>query len=302
MRVVAGVIALVLSGGCWSSAAGILSPQLSPQAALDGLLASDRAFAAASRTTTVIPALTAMFAENVTMPGPGGLTSGRAAAADTLKANPANATGVLDWAPIRGGLSADGIHGFTYGYMTMMQPSGDMVPLKYLAYWVKQEGRWLVAAYKRRARPAGEVDAALRAPALPAQLQERLTSAAVMDAHRTSLIAAEQAFSDEAQRIGLGAAFTEYGLPDAMNMGGPDDRGFMFGNDNIGRNIGASEPTISSSVYWSTDSAIVASSGDLGVTFGFIRLHPKEGQAARPPVPFFTIWRKVNGVWRYIAE
>ncbi len=302
MRVAAGVVALILSGGCWSSAASILPPQSSPQVALDGLLAGDRAFAAASRTTTVIPALTAMFAEDVTVPGPGGLARGRAAVADALKANPANATGVLDWAPIRGGLSADGAHGFTYGYMTMTQPSGEVVPLKYLAYWVKRDGRWLVAAYKRRPRPAGEVDVTLRAPALPAQLEEPRSNAAAVDAHRTALIAEEQAFSDEAQRTGLGAAFTKYGLPDAMNMGGPDDRAFVFGNEHIGRNVGAGQPTNSSSVYWSAESAVVASSGDLGVTFGFIRLHPKEGEAARPPIPFFTIWRKVNGVWRYIAE
>lgn len=302
MRSIVLACVLCLSAGCWSSAASILPPTQSPQAALDALLEADRAFAAASRATTVIPALTAMFADDVVVPGPGGLTRGRAAVAEALTANAANTTGVLDWAPIRGGVSADGTHGFTYGYMSMTQPTGAVVPLKYLAYWVQRDGRWLVAAYKRRPRPAGDVDPTMRPPSLPAQWQAPERAPAVVAAHRESLIAAEQAFSDEAQQVGLTAAFTKYGLPDAMNMGGPDDRTFVFGNDNIGRSVGAGEPPAGSSVHWSADDALVASSGDLGVTFGFIRFQKTGDEAARPPIPFFTVWRKVDGVWRFIAE
>ena len=46
--------------------------------------------------------------------------------------------------------------------------------------------------------------------------------------------------------------------------------------------------------------ALVASSGDLGVTVGYIRT--KDG--SRPPVPFFTVWRRDSPAspWRYIAE
>jgi hypothetical protein len=230
-----------------------------------------------------------------------GFARGIAAATEALRNNPDNLTGRLEWAPVRGGVSGDGLHGFTFGYMTLHKADGTTVPLKYLAYWIKRAGRWQVAAYKRRARPAGDVSAVVLPPALPAQIVPAATDSSQ---HLRSLIAAEQAFSDDAQRVGLGAAFTKYGSPDAMNMGGPADAAFVIGNDAIGRNIGAGGPTDSSPVSWSADSAIVASSGDLGITFGTIRTNAKGETAAQAPIPFFTIWRRdgPTSPWRYIAE
>ena len=105
--------------------------------------------------------------------------------------------------------------------------------------------------------------------------------------------------------IGIGAAFAKYGSADAMNMGGPNDAIFVMGADAIGKAVGGTEPSSTSPVNWSADSAIVASSGDLGVTFGYIRQNAPAGTSpAQPPVPFFTIWRRANPTapWRYVAE
>jgi hypothetical protein len=115
-------------------------------------------------------------------------------------------------------------------------------------------------------------------------------------------MAAEKAFSDEAQKIGIGAAFAKHGSADAMNMGGPKEPGFVIGAEAIGRAVGAGNPPDGSSVEWSADRVLVASSGDFGVTFGMIRFHkPEPGRPAA--VPFFTIWRRDGaGPWRYIAE
>ena len=44
-----------------------------------------------------------------------------------LRANPDNAGARLEWAPIRGGISADGQHGFTFGYMTVLAYVGALV-------------------------------------------------------------------------------------------------------------------------------------------------------------------------------
>ena len=75
-----------------------------------------------------------------------------------------------------------------------------------------------------------------------------------------------------------------------MDIGGPNDAIFVMGADAIGKAIGGSEPSSTSPVSWSADSAIVSSSGDLGVTFGYIRSNAPAGTApAQPPVPFFTI-------------
>jgi len=285
---------------------GVVLPSQSPQSVADELLAADRAASVAGAKTTVIPALTAMFAPDVAMQAPVvGFARGLAAATEALRGNPDNIDGRIEWLPVRSGISADGQHGFTFGFMTLRRPDGTTVPVKYLAYWVKRDGRWEVAAYKRRLRPAGDVNTTVLAPSLPAQLQPVASDAATLAGHRQSLIAAEQAFSDEAQMIGIGAAFAKYGSADAMNMGGPNDAIFVMGADAIGKAVGGTEPSSTSPVNWSADSAIVASSGDLGVTFGYIRQNAPAGTSpAQPPVPFFTIWRRANPTapWRYVAE
>ena len=284
----------------------VLSAQSStPRSVADELLAADRAASAASAKTTVIPGLTAMFAPDVIVQAPGvGFARGVAAATEALKANPDNAAGKIDWTPIRAGVSADGLHGFTFGYMTLRRPDGTTAPIKYLSYWVKRDGRWQVAAYRRRLRPAGEVSLAMMAPSLPSALVAPTTDRALLASIEKSLIAAEQGFSDEAQKIGLGAAFAKHGLPDAMNMGGANDAAFVIGAEAIGKAVGAGEPTDSSAVTWSAESAIVASSGDLGITIGYIRPKPTSAAPSPAPIPFFTIWRRASPTapWRYIAE
>ena len=298
------LLGLMLSAACWGASASV-QPAQSPQSVADELLAADRAASAASAKTTVIPGVTALFAPDVVMQAPGvGFARGVAAATASLRGNPDNITASLDWTPVRAGIAGDGQHGFTFGFMTLHKTDGTTVPLKYLAYWVKRDGRWQVAAYKRRPRPAGEVSTALLAPALPALVLSPSTDPDALANHSRSLTAAEQAFSDEAQRIGLGPAFVKHGSADAMNMGGPNDAGFVIGSDAIGKAIGAGQSTATSSVSWSADSVIVSSSGDLGVTFGYIRANVKEGEPQRPPIPFFTIWRRdgPTAPWRYIAE
>lgn len=262
--------------------------------AVEELLAADRAFAASA--TDMITTFGAMFADSVWLASQGRLAATRGEALDALRANPANAGARAEWTPIRGGVSGDGEHGFTFGYMTMTRADGTRVPLKYLSYWVRTANGWRVAAFKRRPRPDGPVSLALMPPSLP---QVNSAPGPVADTTRLGLQRAEQAFSDEAQRIGLGPAFARHGWPDAVNMGGPNDTAWVMGAANIGRGIGSD--TTGSPVAWSADRVMVASSGDLGITFGTIR---PNGQAGQPGVPFFTIWRRLGGrgPWRYIAE
>lgn len=281
-------------------APGQSAPAQTPQQAVDELLAADRAFAAAAAQTTVIPGLTPMFASDVIMPLPTGkFAHGMAEVVEGLKAVPDNAGGRLEWAPIRGGISGDGQQGFTFGFMTLHKADGTTAPLKYMTYWVKGANGWRAVAFKRARRPDGAVNSALMSPSLPATL---VAPAAISDATRQELVAAEKAFSDEAQTIGLGPAFAKFGLPDAVNFGGPASPNYVVGADAIAKLVdgGQGGP---SPVSWSCDTPIVASSGDLGVSIGFIRQNAPgaDGKAATGS-PFFTIWRKVNGVWKYIAE
>lgn len=288
-------------------AAGFLPQGGNPQAVVDELLAADRAFSAASAKTDLISGIMPMFTADVVMgPIPGNkFAHGIAEVRAALTANPDNPTSRIEWTPIRGGVSADGRHGFTFGYMTLYKADKSVVPVKYLSYWIKTTEGWRVAVYKRGRRPEGEVSMALRPAALPPRLAAPSNDAATLEMFRMSLDQAERAFSDEAQKVGLGAAFVKYGTADAVNMGGPSSPGFVTGSEAIGVAVSAGDPPGPSPVWWAPDQVIVAGSGDLGVTIGVIHPNAKAADGStQAGFPFFTIWRRAtpNDPWRYIAE
>ena len=275
-----------------------------PQSAVDELLAADRAFAAASAKTDLVAGLTAMFADDVAIPmPPGQFVDGKAAVVAALRANADNLAARTDWTPVGGGISADAQHGFTFGYMTIHRGDGSDLPLKYLSYWVKQPAGWRVAAFKRSRANAAPASRAPMPPALPERLVEPTSDAARLAAAKASLDQAERAFSQDAQKIGLGPAFARFGSADAINLGRPDDPAIVVGAANIARMVGEGLAEGTSPVSWAPERVIVASSGDLGVTIGWIVPNaPTPDRPARNP--FFTIWRRSgeSAPWRYVAE
>jgi hypothetical protein len=276
-----------------------------PQRVVDELLAADRGFSA-SKNADALAGVSAMLADDVWMPtARGDFARTRADAVSALRAALGPSATRLEWAPIRGGVSADGRHGFTFGYLTVHRRDTAGGAAKYLSYWVRQPAGWRVVALKLGGRPPDEVPSSMMAPSLPVRLVPPTSDPATLAGHTESLVAAERAFSDRAQRIGLGAAFVEYGRADAVNLGGRDDAGFVVGNVAIGEVVGGGGPRGASPVSWSAERAIVASSGDLGVTFGFIRQNQPPTEAVRARgIPFFTIWRRAGPgePWRYVAE
>lgn len=270
-----------------------------PAAAAASLLEADRDYARTVSEGWLPDSLAPMLADDVVMPAPpGNLVRGRDQVLEAIKANPANIGARLSWTPIRVGVSADGSQGFSYGYMSMKPAKGKIVPQKYLAYWVREDGAWKVAAYKRMRRPEGEVADQVQAPFLPGPaLSDPAASQSVADRERE--------FSDRAQQVGLGQAFAEFGHPDAINLGGINDSEVVVGNTAIGELVGAGTPTDSSPVSWSAEWSMAAGSGDLGITFGYIRPNqPAAGGKPAPALPFFTIWRRegADGAWLYVAE
>jgi ketosteroid isomerase-like protein len=286
----------------------LMSQPLTPQDVVGTLLAEERRFAKEAAAKNAVDALATMFADDVAVPvvlPTIGFARTRADAVRVLSANPDNVQGRLTWTPVRGGISADGQHGFTFGYMSLRKADGAMVPIKYVAYWIRKPEGWRVAVYKRVVADQAYTGWTVLAPSLPAALVAPTRDPATVERHRASLIAAEQAFSDEAQKIGLGAAFARHGHDDAVNVGPRSSAQFVYGAAEIGKTIGAGSVGTTSPVRWAADEgALVASSGDLGVTFGYIRQNatPPPGQPAA--VPFITIWRRKapDQPWRYIAE
>lgn len=271
------------------------------------LISADRAFAAAAAQDDVVTALGRMFSRTVVFPvrGSASFARGRAAALAALRGDSVAASARLAWTPIRAGVSADGTHGFTYGYATLTRADGSNVPGKYVAYWEREDGEWRVSVYRRVPRPGGDVSLAEHTPVLPPR------SVTVTDdpaAHRhlvEELAETERAFSRDAQGgRAIGDAFARYGDPDAANVGnGPE---FTFGPAAIGASVQAGIGP-GTTITWGPDEVRVASSGDLGVSIGIITVsrQPAGGGAAQASrFPFFTVWRRdgVRAPWRYVAE
>jgi hypothetical protein len=249
-----------------------------------------------------------MFDERIAMPVPGNrFTENKAEAVEALRSNPGNARSSTDWHPVGGGISADGQHGFTFGYMTLRIPDSAAVSARYLSYWIKRPEGWRVAVYRRRRYARPPVSVALLPSVLPARLVAPATRSSTLESYRVSLDRAERDFSDSAQKIGIGPAFEMFGSEDAVNMGPGDSPGFIIGSAAIGRSVaGNAAPSADSPVTWWPDRVLVASSGDLGVTIGMLRPNTPGGgiNQSAPPIPFFTIWRRSGpgDRWLYVAE
>lgn len=275
-------------------------PMADPNTLMDQLLAADRAYASAAASLNVVDAIGAQLAPDVYMPAVGVLRIGRDSALAQLNSVPDNLTARLEWSPVGGGLSADGQQGYTFGFMTLVRQDTSRLPLKYLAYWVKGDDGWKAVAYKRAPRGPGDVPTTMR----PLQLPERIVPVNPNEAEVAALAdevsATESAFSTLAGEIGLGAAFEQNAAPESMNIGGPPDADFIYGPAAIGAAVGAGE-TGPSQLKWGSDHVVVASSGDLGVSIGHIDIPGPDGGPVRR-VPFFTVWRKIGGVWKFVAE
>ena len=289
-------VSVIALGG----AIGLTAQSTGQRRAVDELLATDRAHAKKALTLNVVDAIGGMIDDNVTMSAARAFRSGRSDALAQLRSVPENLTGHLEWSPVRVGISADGQHGFTYGFMTLVRADSTRVPLKYLAYWIKRADGWKVAVYKRARRPEGDVSTSMREPSTPSKSIAATTDASVMARHARELGQAERAFSTLAGKIGLGPAFTQNAAPDAMNMGGGQSPDFLYGPQAIGAGVGAGESG-PSTLTWGPDTVLVASSGDLGVTIGHINA-PASATTPAQRFPFFTIWKKVGGVWKFVVE
>lgn len=273
-----------------------------PAQAVEELLRADRTYATSAASTNLVEGLGAMFDDSVAMfGGPAGRSQTRAEAVATLRTNAANLTSSATWTPIRGGISADGRHGFTQGYIATRLANGDSVPGKYLAYWVKRSSEWKVAVYKRAPRAPGAVSTAMLAPSLP-DPGFSIGNAARRREFADEIRNAEASFSDEAGVVGTPEAFRRWGAPDAVNLGyGPE---WVQGNVAIGA---AQPPPDGRRISWSSDTVIVAATGDLGVSMGRITITPAPSGGTIAPtriVHFFTIWKRASpsAPWRYVAE
>jgi ketosteroid isomerase-like protein len=265
-----------------------------PAAAYAELMAAERAFSAQAANRTPAEGIAAMFDAEVQLPTRDGIANGREAATAALAANPSSRGTGASWRSIGGGVSADGSQGFTYGYLDIAGGDPARAHRRYLAYWVKRPEGWRVLAMRQLVRQPSEAEIGPIAPLVPAT-----TAAGGRADHARAVAAAERAFSDRAQQVGLRAAFMEYGHARAVHVATPN--GFAVGLPAIGVNFDAAT---TSPLNWSSDRTWAAASGDLGLSVGTIRRNGPAPEGQPSSIPFFTIWIRdsATGQWRYIAE
>lgn len=288
-----------------SSAAPVQSGARTPARIADELLAAERGYAKAAASRVMRDGLGAMFTDGVLMPAPRGvILAGKAPVLAALSAT-ADSTARITWTPIRVGLAADGEHGFTVGFMFATRPDGTKAQYKYLSFWVRDGGTWKVSGWRRRAMDMVAVDSTMLSPLLPERLVAPVRDRVTLAQHLASVRGAEQGFSDTAQRIGVGAAFVVMGNETSVNVGLPTDGRFIVGSPAIARLVAGGQPLDApSTIVWGADTAVVSSSGDLGMTFGVIRPKAAPAGPALAGSSFLTIWRKAGpgAPWRYVAE
>ncbi len=265
-----------------------------PAAAYAELLAAERAFSEAAANRPPADGIAAMFDAEVQLPTRDGIASGREAATAALAANPSSRGTGARWRSIGGGVSADGSHGFTFGYLDIAGGDPARARRRYLAYWIRRPEGWRVLALRQVVRRLDEAQIGPVAPLIPQALR-----AAAGASHAGAVAAAERAFSDRAQQVGLRAAFLEYGHARAVHVASPN--GFAVGLPAIGANF---DSATTSPLHWSADRTWAAASGDLGLSVGTIRSNEPAPEGQPAAIPFFTVWIRDadSGEWRYIAE
>lgn len=139
----------------------------SAEEAVQSLLAQDAAFRSAP--SSGLAGLTSNFDDEVVAFAPPipGFARGRSQATDTLARALGASASTFTWSPIRAGISGDGQHGFTFGYVVASEPEYFG---KYVAYWVRSDGQWRIRLYKLVPRPGGPISAEMMPPWRPTRL------------------------------------------------------------------------------------------------------------------------------------
>lgn len=265
-----------------------------PAAAYAELIEAERAFSAAAANRLPAEGIAAMFDAEVQLPTRDGIANGREAATAALAANPSSRGTGARWHSLGGGVSADGSHGFTFGYLDIEGGDPARAHRRYLAYWIRRPEGWRVLALRQVQRRLDEGEIGPIEPIIPTS-----TATVRNGGNAGAVAAAERAFSDRAQQVGLRTAFLEYGHPRAVHVASP--AGFAVGLPAIGANF---EVATTSPLNWSSDRTWAAASGDLGLSVGTIRRNGPAPDGQPASIPFFTIWIRdsASDQWRYIAE
>jgi ketosteroid isomerase-like protein len=224
---------------------------------------------------------------------------GRDGVAELLSAGVSSSARVITWEPLGGGVSYDLMTGYTYG-VTARQGTGAPPAIhleRYVAVWQRTRGNpWRIIAYSEvGSPPAGEVNFSsnvVTPPLVTYPMPVRNAVAAVRSA--------DSSFSDLADRMGVGFAFSNTIASNGVIFGSPQ---LVFGPDAT-RDYFAARGS-GSSLTWRPVYAWVTGSQDLGFTVGEYIMTGRgpSGAAVQRFGKYLTVWeRQHDGNWKFVVD
>lgn len=209
--------------------------------------------------------------------------------------------GILTWYPSFADISGAGDMGMTTGPWEFRQKSLEEQPVAFGAFmtvWRKQaDGSWKFAidfgiSYDKPDAPAA-------AWQLPANFNRSKTEAKADAAkEQAGLLALEQKFSKASEAQGFAKAFINYAADDVriLREGMQPVVGFKEASSALALKTGTRP------LSWQPVKAEVASSGDMGFTYGSFMLESKAKGEVSMTGNYVRVWKKQGGKWRVIMD
>jgi ketosteroid isomerase-like protein len=258
------------------------------RAALESIVAAERAFAKAAAEHGVRAAFLMNLADDATLFRPHAVngkqwTEGRP-----------DRPGLLTWFPTYADVSRDGDLGYTTGPYEFRQSAGDKA-INYgyfMTVWKRQaDGQWKAVLDQGVSTPpptGAPADLQFAAPAAPAGK----TAASVPP---DSLLGLDREFAAAAASKGAAAAYATYAADDLRLY--RDGRFPLVGKP-------AARPIFSAggALAWQPAKADVSRSGDLGYTYGLAQWKASQ-EAKAEYANYVRLWkRQADGQWRVVLE
>jgi len=208
---------------------------------------------------------------------------------------PSTTRPLLRWQPIFAGVSRAGDLGYTTGPWQYKNDIKDAKPAafgNFMTVWKRQpDGKWRFVVDLGVSNPEPKTQGRLIS-GKPAS--GRFTRDAAKA--RTELLDAEREFSKTSAERGAVEAFLAYASTDVR----------VFRNQKqpfIGRKSAlAALAPLTIEWTWSTTSADVSASGDIGYSYGLYELRDQTRKSVSETGNYMRVWKRVNGAWKLILD
>ena len=265
------------------------------QAALDGLVAAEKAFSDTAAKKGIRDSFLDFMAEDGVLFRPDPVN-----AREYLQSRPAT-PGLLSWFPAYAEVSLSGDLGYDTGPAEYREKAGDKPEqLQFATVWKRQaDGSWkALVDLGTQGNPPMPVAIALQGPALIEESSPLLVGCTIPPV-RASLVLAEQALTGAIREKGSAAAYAAVLADDVRVL--REGRALLSGKqaalDFLAQDTGP--------VSWAPEGAGISRVGDLGYTYGFVKHREdwEEGTWIKTG-NYLRVWRRPpeGGPWKLAFE